>query len=198
MSNVRRFKAKKRSAKRDPFGIGQILYHLELPYLLQDTQETFRNKNLKLKFTQCRSDQFTCHTYGNCISIDKRCDGHPDCPLDGSDEKGCKFMTYLDGYNKKYPSGRNTTIVYMWVDIEDIYEIHELEMEYTVRLKVGLAWNDDRITFKNLKNDYTENLLDISEIENIWLPQVVISNSKDKLRVKAGNGDGCTSCSTES
>ena len=150
------------------------------------------NKYQSLKFTQCRSDQFTCHTYGNCISIDKRCDGHPDCPLDGSDEKGCKFMTYLDGYNKKYPSGRNTTIVYIKVGIEDIYDIHELELDYTVRLKVSLAWYDNRITFRNLKKENGENLLDITEIENIWFPQVVFSNSKNKLRVKAGNGDDMT------
>ena len=37
------------------------------------------NNGMKLKFTQCRKDEFTCHTYGHCISLDKRCDGQKDC-----------------------------------------------------------------------------------------------------------------------
>ena len=37
------------------------------------------NNGMKLKFTQCRKDEFTCHKYGHCISLDKRCDGQKDC-----------------------------------------------------------------------------------------------------------------------
>ena len=147
------------------------------------------NKNQILKFTQCKSDEFTCHAYGNCISIDKRCDGHPDCLLDGSDEKGCQFITYKEGYNKKYPSRKNSTIVAIWVKILSVSDIHELELNYMAKIKVGLEWYDHRITFRNLKSDPTENLMDIAETENIWLPQVVFENSHNQLRAKAGNGD---------
>ena len=52
------------------------------------------NNGTILKFTQCNETQFTCHTYGHCISLYKRCDKTPDCPIDAADEKGCKIMTY--------------------------------------------------------------------------------------------------------
>ena len=52
------------------------------------------NNGTFLKFTQCNETQFTCHTYGHCISLYKRCDTIPDCPIDASDEQGCKIMTY--------------------------------------------------------------------------------------------------------
>ena len=42
------------------------------------------NNGMKLKFTQCTQHEFTCHTYGHCIPMNQRCDGHPDC-LDASD-----------------------------------------------------------------------------------------------------------------
>ena len=39
------------------------------------------NNGQRLKFTQCDKDSFTCHTYGHCISMTRRCDGHLDCPI---------------------------------------------------------------------------------------------------------------------
>ena len=44
------------------------------------------NNGLMLKFTQCHKDKFTCHTYGYCVSMTKRCDGEKDCQ-DGSMKK---------------------------------------------------------------------------------------------------------------
>ena len=52
------------------------------------------NNGTFLKFTQCNETEFTCHTYGHCISLYKRCDTIPDCPIDAADEQGCKIMTY--------------------------------------------------------------------------------------------------------
>ena len=150
------------------------------------------NISLIWKFTQCKSDEFTCHAFGNCISITKRCDGHPDCPFDNTDEKGCQLMSFKEGYNRKYPPDRKSTTVYIMLAIQNVYAIHELESDYTVRVQVSLLWFDSRITFKNLKPGITENLLDKHDIEKIWLPEVVFANSNDKQRVKAGHGNDWT------
>ena len=67
------------------------------------------NNHEVLKFTQCNSNEFTCHTYGNCISLNTRCDGEQDC-VDGSDEINCTNLTLQKGYDKKYPSLKNATV----------------------------------------------------------------------------------------
>ena len=78
-----------------------------------------------LKFTQCHHDEFSCHTYGNCISMTKRCDGYPDCPGDGSDENECEFMTLIKGYNKIHSPAKNTNVS---ISIF-VYNIREIDSE---------------------------------------------------------------------
>ena len=134
------------------------------------------NTGLKFKFTQCKKDEFTCHIYGHCIPMNRRCNGFPDCPHDGSDENDCKIMTLGKGYDKRYPSAKNLNSgIYM--KVYDITEIDEIHMSYTVNFKIRLQWHDSRITFRNLKPEHTENTLDGVEIEQLWTPKLYIENS---------------------
>ena len=142
------------------------------------------NDNQILKFTQCKEDQFTCHSSGNCISMDKRCDGHLDCPEDSSDENECNIMTLSKGYDKKYPSKKNTTI-FIALEVIDIVEINELNMDFTADIKVALKWFDSRITFRNLASSHLENQLSIREIDTIWTPELVFLHSNE-IHIKAG------------
>ena len=142
------------------------------------------NNGHKLKFTECDDDEFTCHHYGNCISLDKRCDGNDDCPLDGSDETNCTLMTLKDGYNKKYPSGGITTVS-ISIDVHDILDIKELEMKYKTYLKVEMIWYDSRILFRNLKLKQENNQLSAKEIKKIWTPKLLFLNS-DQGSIEAG------------
>ena len=142
------------------------------------------NKGIKLKFTQCKQNEFTCHTYGHCISMDKRCDGHPDCSLDSSDENRCKIMTLTEGYDKKYPPIKNVT-TFISLKVYEIRDIDELHMSYTVEFKITMQWFDSRIFFRNLKPSSYENLLDNSEIQKIWTPELFFISSKNFF-MKAG------------
>ena len=142
------------------------------------------NDGKYLKFTQCNENEFTCHTYGHCISRSKRCDGQPDCPVDGSDENECKTMTLSRGYDKLYPSAKNTTIG-ISVDVLDVIDINELHMYYTVNVKITLKWFDSRIIFENLKLRHYENQLKSLEIENIWTPELFFFYSNE-IHVIAG------------
>ena len=132
----------------------------------------------KLKFTQCNEMEFTCHTYGHCISLDKRCDGSKDCILDGSDEKNCTFMTLEEDYNMEYPSGTNTTVS-VSLDIYDVFDIKELEMKFRVYFKIVLLWYDSRILFRNLKPNQEDNHLSTNaynaynNIKKIWTPRLL-------------------------
>ena len=142
------------------------------------------NNGQMLKFTQCK-DEFTCHMHGYCISMMKRCNGHQDCS-DGSDEANCTIMTFQDGYDKKYPSMENTTVL-ISMEIIDIWDIQELEMDYTVRLKTKIWWYDSRITFRNLKINEDKNHLSMNEIDQIWSPELLFLESYGVGVIKAGD-----------
>ena len=142
------------------------------------------NKGLKLKFTQCKPNEFTCHEYGNCISMDKRCDGHPDCPGDGSDENDCNIMILSKGYDKKNPFEKYTT-TFLSLNVYNIVDVDELHSSYVVHFSINLTWYDNRIIFRNLKPRAYDNNLDIEEIKKIWTPRLYIDNSH-KVFVEAG------------
>ena len=142
------------------------------------------NKGNRLKFTQCKKNEFTCYTYGHCIPLNKRCDGHPDCPIDGSDENECKLMTLGKGYDRKHPPTKNTTSL-VFITVYDITDIEELDMSYTVYFKVTMKWFDSRIIFRNLKATDHENQLENSQINEIWVPNLYMVNSYDNIYMKA-------------
>ena len=66
--------------------------------------------------------------------------------------------------------------------IQDINEIHELGMFFKVKFKVRMEWFDPRITFRNLEKSSNENLLDLDEVGQIWIPQLLILNSNEEKR----------------
>ena len=142
------------------------------------------NNGQKLKFTQCKQDEFTCNTYGHCLPLSERCDGQPDCPVDGSDENECKIMTLDKGYDKRYPSKKNVT-VFMSMLVSDILDMNELGMSYTVDFEIQLKWFDPRVVFRNLKPTSYENKLEDSEIGQIWTPKLYLVNSYNDY-VEAG------------
>ena len=147
------------------------------------------NNGQKFKFTQCKKDEFTCHTYGHCISMNKRCDGNPDCPIDGSDENECKIMTLGIGYDRRYSSEKNLNS-HIYIKVYDITDIDEMHMSYTVNIKIELDWHDSRIIFRNLHQDENENTLNNTEIEKIWTPQLYIEDSNNKILEAGQKGEG--------
>ena len=117
--------------------------------------------------------------------MNKRCDGDKDC-MDGSDERNCRIMTLQEEYDKKYPGTKNTTVT-VAMHIYEIANIDELEMAYTVHLKITMLWYDPRITFHNLKISKDENILNTEEIGKIWSPQLKFYNSDEIGVVYAGD-----------
>ena len=147
------------------------------------------NNGHLLKFTQCNESEFTCHTHGICIERSKRCDGHPDCPIDGSDEKECKIMMLSKGYDRKNPPEKNTTTL-VSIKVYDIIDINELDMSYTIYFQVTMKWFDSRIIFRNLKATDYENQLEYFEFDEIWIPNLYIMNSNNiYLKAKQENKD---------
>ena len=70
------------------------------------------------------------------------------------------------------------------MEILDILDIKELEMEYTARLKIELIWHDERITFRNLKQNIYDNQLNTRDIERIWLLYFKVSQLNVRKNVQ--------------
>ena len=109
--------------------------------------------------------------------MDFRCDSWKDCP-DHSDEIGCgKLYFNSTGTGIKVgspPVPRQGEPLKIKVDTEllEILDIKELEGRFRVKLNVRLQWYDKRLTYQNLREDYSLNMLDSEEFESIWFPKV--------------------------
>merc|ERR550532_45630 len=124
----------------------------------------------------------------------ERCDQVPDC-LDKSDEQGCDLLWLEDGYNKRVPpitttSKTNHTIVAVPVNVSMVLmkfvhideEEHSIEFQY----EIILEWADNRVTFHNLKKENSLNALTAEDINRLWLPLVIYSNTDQKLTTRLG------------
>ena len=138
----------------------------------------------KLKFTTCRSGQFTCND-GQCIDIEKRCDQTYNCK-DRSDEENCKMLEIDENYSKKiapflYDSGKNEispVAVNISIGLKKILKIEEVQHKFTLKFRLIMEWFDYRITYHNLKTSRSSNALAAEEVDKLWIPYVVYENTE--------------------
>ena len=147
--------------------------------------------NIELKLTGCkRGEDFTCDD-GQCILLNQRCDTIPDC-RDKSDEKGCNILVLEDGYNKRIPpiTPKGSTIVPAICDVSIVLSkvVHIDEEDHAIefQFEIILEWNENRVTYRNLKHEASLNVLNDTEMRNIWLPQIIYENTDDKESTRLG------------
>lgn len=108
-------------------------------------------------------DEFTCDS-GHCIDIMKKCDGFIDC-ADSSDEDHCILVQIPKSYNRLRPPNSNITTKIKLLKIHDI-DIKNMLIEYTY--KIYMNWQDERLTFTNLRKD-SEEVSNFSK-KQLWNP----------------------------
>ena len=116
-----------------------------------------------------------------------RCNNVFDC-LDESDENVCEpFSIDKKKYSKTFPpfTGSNKTIINIRIAVNDISNIDELAMTFTSEVQIYLTWRDERITFRNLPQ--SKKLLSKEWHDQIWLPPLYFSSTKDSKLVLSGN-----------
>ena len=136
----------------------------------------FRRMNLHLKTDD---DKFCC-TDGFCIDWSLRCDNIPNC-RDESDEYNCSVLIIPNDYDEtKQPLLKNSLMVFesyttelkndinVRITILEIFNFDEEKSTITLKYKLLREWSDNRLYFRDLSLDDTQNGIDI---KNIWYPR---------------------------
>ncbi len=160
----------------------------------------------------CGNDEFNCRD-GYCIDIFKRCDGRTDCPdksgkapliaSDGliiladqyatvTDEMNCTIFSKEVSYLKEVPppavSEEATKIaIHASVNVKAILDIAEVEGLIGIQFDLSFKWRDRRLTFYNLKNGRNFNTLKVRERSQLWIPEIIFYNTKDKTETLNDN-----------
>ena len=160
-----------------------------------DDRKCSRGKEytVTLKLSACKDDEFTCNS-GHCVKMVERCDRLPNCQ-DESDEIGCKVLVLKESYNKRVPpvgvAGNEVkttlpAIVMISLTLYKVVAINEEDLSIEFQFLITLEWKENRASYHNLKQDSYFNALTDEEINSIWLPQVVYTNTDQQETTRLG------------
>ena len=140
-----------------------------------------------LKLTGCAEDEFTCDD-GQCIKMERRCDQVTgdrkgrNC-RDKSDENGCQLVDFGKNYNKNIPpieSEDGSVIpanVSISITLMKVVEIEEVDHSIHLQFQISLSWKENRVKYRNLKKQTSQNVLTEEDVNLIWLPLIVYDNT---------------------
>jgi len=132
---------------------------------------------VNISFSSCPPSGYACDD-GLCIDLKYRCDGFDNC-LDRSDEFDCHTVKLPVRYNKLVPPPNITVSISLrLLSVNDI-KVQEGNVHMAFQLK--LKWYDARLSFYNLKEKDTSNILSEKEYEALWRPMVIYRNIEPTL-----------------
>ncbi|KAG0726719.1 Gamma-aminobutyric acid receptor subunit rho-3 [Chionoecetes opilio] len=136
----------------------------------------------RLLLTPCPSDFFSCDD-ASCIRLYQRCDLKFDC-RDKSDESGCQLVRFPPIYRPDLPpvvNSRNNESSPLPVTVRVIIESADVDtpsMHMHVNLNVSMTWQEARLNFLNLNEDYTLNRVPYETMRKVWVPVIDFTNTK--------------------
>ena len=97
------------------------------------------------------------------------------------------MLVMKDNYNKKIApydyDYLNSQVIPVTVDITmtvmDVLKISEVDLVYVLKFRLLMVWYDYRLKYHNLKEERSLNSLSRNEIDQIWIPFVVFSNTEN-------------------
>ena len=152
-----------------------------------------KDYTLEMKLTGCNKTQFTCDN-GQCVKMEERCNQLPDCK-DTSDEMDCKMLVLKKGYNKRVPpvgaTGREVKTlepvpVNVSLTLFKVVAIEEEDHSIELQFQISLEWKENRATYYNLKPKSYLNALSMDEINTLWLPLVIYTNTDQQETTRLG------------
>ena len=115
--------------------------------------------------------QFTCDS-GDCVDIEKRCDGRKDCK-DGSDEYLCSLVNvpsfYDNGIAPERRNGESGMDIHIDARIIKIDSIDTINMMVALTMELSLIWHDGALSFFN-PSYHQDNILHYQKSKQLWTP----------------------------
>ena len=105
------------------------------------------------------------------------------------------MLVMKDNYNKKiapfdYDYAASVVIpvnVNISIAVMDVLSISEVDLVYVLKFRFLMVWYDYRLKYHNLKQKRSLNSLSREEIERLWIPFVVFSNTQKQESTKGGD-----------
>ena len=102
------------------------------------------------------------------------------------------MLVIKDNYNKKispfdfdYESSNIIPVnVNVTMTVMDVLSISEVDLVYVLKFRLLMVWYDYRLKYHNLKEERSLNSLSREEIDQIWIPYVVFSNTENSENTK--------------
>ncbi|KAF2356090.1 Neurotransmitter-gated ion-channel ligand-binding domain [Trinorchestia longiramus] len=132
----------------------------------------------QISLSVCKELEFTCDN-ALCVALAKRCDLKYDCQ-DQSDEKDCNLISFPVGYRSDLPptvSSGFATEVSMALTISALGVDTSKTQLYATYL-MQLWWQDDRLSYRNMKASNSLNLVPPELMHQIWTPVVGFVNTE--------------------
>ena len=103
---------------------------------------------------------------------------------DESDEDECEMLVMKTTYkNKIAPFEFNDGIIPVNVNLSvtviDVLSILEKDLQFMLKFRLFMNWYDYRLSYHNLKESKLLNSLTRNEVEQIWIPFIIFSNTEN-------------------
>ena len=164
---------------------GEDKYHTCTPDLPIGTWdwEHDNNNSIKMNLNACNDTEFSCND-GECISKWKRCNHIMFECEDQSDEENCNHIKLKTGYNKIVPpnaANGEITLLNVSICIKHILNMDINNMKLSLSFQIRTEWQDNRVFFLNTHRNWSSNLLELDEWQNIWVPSFLFLNAESAL-----------------
>ena len=98
-------------------------------------------------------------------------------------------------YNKNVPpipsNAHDKVNISVLIALLKLVDIDEDDYSIEIQFKITLHWKENRATYHNLKETDNLNALTQTEIETLWLPNVIYENTDQKETTRLGEfGNG--------
>ena len=105
------------------------------------------------------------------------------------------MLVMKESYNKKiapfdfdYAASKTIPVnVNISMAVMDVLSISEVDLVYVLKFRFLMVWYDYRLKYHNLKQERSLNSLSREEIERLWIPFVVFSNTQKQESTKGGD-----------